>query len=148
MTNKVMQDAYIFSITAPVGANAGVGPISNDPLVYGRGTCPSFGIAGVAATSYTPPTGTPTGLITLDTEGAFYLSVVAKDDIGGSNITMEVGHAVYATGGTYDPVTGCLYGFTLTGNATAGVYFGNVLDAIVAGQTSTVRVRLKKSGRG
>ncbi len=139
---------WLETLSVPAAANSGDGPNSGDPLVFGRGTSPNFGLAGVAETSYTPPTGNPTGQISVSFEGVYFLPVVAKDDIGGSSITMEPGAAVYATGGTYDSVTGVLYGFTLTGNATTGVYYGNTLDAIIAGATTTVRVRLKKSGRG
>jgi hypothetical protein len=42
-------------------------------------------------------------------------------------------------------VTGCLYGFTLDGNSSGGVKFGVTLDPIVAGQTTTVRVKLKQA---
>jgi hypothetical protein len=143
--NQTNINGDYLTIAAPLAANSGVGPISGDPLVFGRGTSPSFGLACVAQTSYTPPTGTPTGNISVDLTGVWNLSVLAKDDISGSNITLRVGDRVYATGGTYDITTGCLYGFTLTGNATAGVYFGNLLDGVTAGATAIVRVRLKKS---
>jgi hypothetical protein len=146
-TNEALNKANSITMAAPLAANSGVGPISGDPLVFGRGTSPSFGLAGVAETSYTPPTGTPTGNISVKFDGAWFLSVLAKDDIGGSSVAIGVGDPLYATGGTYDSVTNCLYGFTLTANATAGVYFGNALDAITAGQTATIRVRLKGSGR-
>ncbi len=134
------------TMPVPIAANSGVGPISGDPLLFGRGTSPTFGLAGVAETSYTPPSGLATGSISVNFEGVYFLSVVGKDDIGGSNIRINVGDKVYATGGTYDQATGCLYGFTLTGNATAGAYFGNVLDNVTSGSTTTVRVRLKKNG--
>lgn len=144
--NQTNINGDYLTIAAPAAANSGVGPISGDPLVYGRGASPSFGLAGVAQTSYTPPTGNPTGNISLCLTGDWNLPVLAKDNIGGSAITLGQGDRVYATGGTYDVATNCLYGFTLTGNATTGVYFGNVLDGVSAGATAIVRVRLKKNG--
>lgn len=144
--NQVNLHGNQLTMPVPLAANAGVGPISGDPLVFGRGTSPAFGLAGVAATSYTPPTGTATGSISVDLDGVYALPVVAKSSIGGGSLAIAPGDKVYADGGTYDLTTGCLYGFTLNGNGTAGAYFGNALDAVVAGATTTVRVRLKKSG--
>ena len=147
-TNQNQEHGWYETMPVPIAANSGVGPIANDPLVFGRGTSPDFGLAGVAETSYTPPSGTATGSISVNFEGVYLLSVVGKDAIGGSNLAIAPGDKVYADGGTYDLTTGCLYGFTLNGNASSGAYFGNSLDAVVAGATTTVRVRLKKSGGG
>ena len=144
--NQTNINGDYLTIAAPLAANSGVGPISGDPLVYGRGTSPSFGMACVAQTSYTPLTGTATGNISVDLTGVWNLSVVAKDAIGGSGKAIAIGDRIYADGGTYDATTGCLYGFTLNGNATTGAYFGNALDAIASGQTAIIRVRLKKAG--
>lgn len=134
------------TMPVPIAANSGVGPISGDPLLFGRGTSPAFGLAGVAETSYTPPSGTATGSISVNFEGVYFLSVVGKDAISGSNKLIQIGDKVYADGGTYDPTTGCLYGLTINGNNTSGAYYGNALDQVTAGATTTVRVRLKKSG--
>lgn len=134
------------NMPCPVAANNGVGPISGDPLVFGRGTSPSFGLAGVSETSYTPPTGVATGFCSINFEGVWNLTVVAKSSIGGGSLALAPGDKIYADGGTYDITTGCLYGFTLNGNASAGAYFGNTLDAVVAGVTQVVRVRLKQAG--
>lgn len=142
MVNKQNQRGV--NITMAVPAAAAV--LTGDPLVFGRGTSPAFGLAGVADNSYTPPTGTATGNVGVDFEGVFFLSVVGKDGIGGSSLAIAPGDKIYADGGTYDVTTGCLYGFTLNGNKTAGAYFGNALDAVVAGATTTIRVRLKNSG--
>lgn len=144
--NQTNINGDYLTIAAPIAANAGVGPISGDPLVYGRGTSPSFGLACVAQTSYTPPTGTATGNISVDLTGVWNLSVVAKSSIGGSSVAIAIGDKIYADGGTYDVTTGCLYGFTLNVNSTGGAYFGNALDAIASGQTAIIRVRLKKTG--
>jgi hypothetical protein len=75
----------MLTLPAPAAANNGVGPIANDPLVYGRGTSPSFGMAGVAETSYTQPSGlVPTGNISVKFVGVFFLSVLGKSSIGGT----------------------------------------------------------------
>lgn len=144
--NQVDITGDYLTVAAPAAANSGVGPNSGDPLVIGRGTSPSFGLACVANTSYTPPTGTPTGNIAVCLTGVWILAVVAKASIGGSGQAIAIGDKVYAAGGTYDATTGILYGFTLNCDATNGSYFGNALDAIVSGQTASIRVRLKKAG--
>lgn len=142
MVNQYLDHAN--NITLPVPAAAAI--VTGQPLVFGRGTSPGFGLAGVAQNSYTPPTGVATGSIGVKFDGAFYLSVVGKDAISGSNLAINPGDKIYADGGTYDVTTGCLYGFTLNGNASTGVYFGNAITAVVAGQTTTIPVRLKVSG--
>lgn len=144
--NKCNERGVQLTVAAPIGANSGVGPNSGDPLLIGRGTCPTFGLACVAESSYTPPTGVATGNIAVSFEGVYYLQVVAKSSIGGSSVAIAIGDKIYADGGTYDPVTGMLYGFTLDANSTAGAYFGNALDALTSGATGTIRVRLKVSG--
>ena len=144
--NQTNINGDYLTMAAPAAANAGVGPISGDPLVFGTGSSPSFGLAGVAQTSYTPPTGIPTGNISLDLTGVWNLTVVAKDAPAGSGKAIRIGDKIYASGGTYDATTGCTYGFTLCGDSVNGVYFGNALDAISSGQTAIIRVRLKKAG--
>ncbi len=144
--NENLVRAETITMAVPIAANSGVGPISGDPLIFGRGTSPAFGLAGVAETSYTPPTGVATGNISVKFIGAFLLSVLAKSAVGGSSVAIFPGDKLYAEGGTYDQTTGCYYGFTLTTNASTGCYFGNALDAIAGGQTATIRVRLKVSG--
>ncbi len=121
-----------------------VGPISGDPLMYGRGTCPGFGLAVVAETSLTPPTGVSTGDISCAFIGVHMLSVVAAL-INATSTLIAPGDKVYACGGTYDVTTGCLYGFTLRPDPT-GAYYGNALDTVVGGQTASIRVRLKVGG--
>ena len=138
-SNENLVRAEDFTIAAPAAANAGKGPISGDPLVYG-------GLAGVAETSYTPPTGVTTGNISLKLIGAFLLSVTAKSGLSPSvNAAIAVGDKLYADGGTTDATTNCTYGFTIDKNS-GGVYFGNALDAVTSGSTATIRVRLKVAG--
>lgn len=145
-TNQTNIQGMNENLACPAAANSGVGPNSNDPIVFGRGTSPSFGLAGVVQTNYTPPTGIATGFCSIALWGVFNLSVIGKASTGGANLAFAPGDRVYAAGGTYDVTTGVLYGFTLNGDATSGVYFGNVLDAVVAGATTIVRVRLKVNG--
>jgi hypothetical protein len=145
-TNENLEQGNKLTMPAPIAANAGVGPISGDPLVYGRGTSPSFGMACVAETSYTLPSGlVPTGNISVKTVGVFLLPVVGKASVGGASLGFAIGDLVCAAGGTYDAATGCLYGFVLNGDQTNGVKFGIVLDAVVGGTTTTVRVKLRQA---
>jgi hypothetical protein len=145
-TNEVNIRGIYLDFRAPVAANNGVGPIANDPFVLGRGTSPSFGICGVCQTSYTPPTGIPTGFVSTKTEGVFILSVTATTSIGGSGVQINPGDKVYADGGTWDQPTNWLYGFTIDANSSTGCYFGNCLDTVLSGVTQQARVRLKVSG--
>ncbi len=139
--NENLVRAEDITMAAPVAANSGVGPISGDPLLFGK-------LAGIAETSYTPPTGVATGNISVKFIGAFLLSVTAKSSLSPSvNAAIAVGDKIYADGGTLaSDGSNCTYGFTLDNNSSTGVYFGNALDAITAGSTSTIRVRLKVSG--
>lgn len=134
------------NILAPVAANSDVGPNSGDPMLLGRGTSPSFGLAGVCETSYTPPTGIPTGFCSVNFEGVFNLTVVAKNSINGSGVAINPGDKVYADGGTWDQSTNWLYGFTIDVNTSTGCYFGNCLDTVLSGVTQIARIRLKQAG--
>jgi len=137
--NENLVRAEEITMAAPVAANSGVGPISGDPLLFGK-------LAAVAETSYTPPTGIPTGNISAKFIGAFLLPVVAMSSLSPVvNAAIGIGDELYADGGATDATTGCTYGFTIDKNS-GGTYFGNALDAVGAGQTATIRVRLKVSG--
>ena len=135
------------TLAAPLAANNGVGPIANDPMVMGTGTSPSFGMAGVCETSYTQPSGlVPTGNVTVKFVGVYFLAVRGYNaPTGGSGHAFAPGDIVYYSGGTYDATTGWWYGGVLCFDATNGVKFGVVLDAVVATQTTTVRVKLKQA---
>ena len=136
----------MLTIAAPAAANAGVGPNSGDPMTLGTGTSPAFGMAGVCETSYTEPSGlVPTGNVSVKFVGVFFLPVLGKNSVGGSSHAFAPGDTVYASGGTYDPTTGWTYGLTLCNDSTNGVKFGTTLDAVTAGQTVTVRVKLKQA---
>jgi hypothetical protein len=147
--NEVYVRGTQLTIAAPIAANGGVGPKSGDPLIIGSGTSPSFGIACVAETSYTPPSGVATGNIAVKTEGVFTLPVLPQTlPTGGSGVAIHIGDRVYAgPDGTYDATTGVYYGFTLCADPTTGVHYGNSLDALPSGSVAvTIRVRLKNGG--
>ena len=149
MTNKRNARGEFLPFAVPVAANGGVGPISGDPLIFGTQQSEGAGLlAGVALSSYTPPTGIPNPEgIGVDLIGVFFLTVIGLNGVSpASPMALQPGDRVYADGGTYDATTGCTYGFVLDANSTTGKYFGNVLDAVVAGQTAVVRVRLKVGG--
>ncbi len=121
-TNECNRRGENLTIAVPSAPNSGVGPNSGDPLIIGTGTSPNFGV--------------------------FFLSVVGQlDSHGGGNLAINPGDRVYAdNNGTRDATTGVYYGFTLNGSKTSGIYFGNALDAVVSGATTTIRVRLKVGG--
>ena len=147
--NKCNERGMYLTLPVPIAANGGIGPNSGDPLMFGTGTCPGFGLAGVAESSYTEPTRVATGNIAVSFEGVYYLTV-----FGSSTGCPETGKAinpgdkVYADpwSGGFDATTGCRYGFALNADAVNGVYFGNALDAVGSGAVATIRVRLKVTG--
>ena len=151
--NNIFNRGVEFTIAAPIAANSGVGPISGDPLIIGTGTSPSFGIACVAETSYTPPSGAATGNITVKTEGVYQLPVMpAQAPNGTTHQAIAPGDRLFAgNDGKYDATTGVYYGFTICAAggvaAASGIYFGNSLDTLAGGGTAVkIRVRLKNDG--
>ena len=142
--NKALERGAQITMPVPAADNGGVGPVSGEPLLFGSGAAPSYGLAGVAQNSLTPPTGISTGTVSVDFEGVYFLTVTAKSSLSPSTgKAIAPGDLVYADGGTYDSVTGCTYGFTLDANSSTGVKFGFALDALTSGATGTIRVRLK-----
>lgn len=83
---------------------------------------------GVALTSYS----SVTGEATIALEGVFDLSVTATS--GGGSTAIEIGDPVYINVST----------FALTNNA-ANKFFGHALEAVAAGATSTINVRVLQS---
>lgn len=134
MTNKVLDQGNRITLTLPAGLVAGA------MVIFGRGSSPNFGLVGVLIDDRD----STSGLAGVDTEGVFFFNVVGKDAVGGSNQAFKAGDPVFAdTDGTFDSTTNVYYGFTLTGRSGAGIRVGCVLDAISAGATTKVRVRLK-----
>lgn len=120
--------------------------LSNDPLMIGGDA--TGRLCGVAQESYTPPGGlTPTGQVSIAFIGCFFLTVVAKSSLSPSvNAAVKPGDKIFADGGTLDATTNVTTGFTLDKNSSSGLYFGNAMDALTAGTTGTIRVRLKVTG--
>lgn len=144
--NEYLERAEQFTIQAAgaIADNAGVGPISGEPLIWGLGTSPQVALAVVAETSYTPPGGlVPDGQITVKCVGAFYLTVSAKSNINpGTGVAINPGDPIYADGGTLDATDGILFGITLNRNSTTGWFFGRAMAALASGQTGTLPVKL------
>lgn len=138
--NELFARGEQITLPAPIAANAGVGPISGDPLLFG--TLPI-----VAETSYTPPgTREPTGNIGVKFIGIFLLSVTAKSSLSPDvGVTIAPGDPIYADGGTKDATTGMTYGFTLDGD-DSGVLFGVAVTGLASGTTGTVAVKLSGVG--
>lgn len=144
--NEALDRADQFTITASgaTADNAGAGPISGEPLIWGLANSPSVALGVVCETSYTPPGSlVPTGNITIKTIGAFFLTVSAKTSINpGASKAINPGDPIYADGGTQDTVDGLLFGITLNANSATGWLFGRAMDALAAGTTGTIRVRI------
>ena len=145
MINQANPRGEFLMMAVPAADNAGVGPLSGEPLMFGDVT--THRLCGVAQNSYTPPTGIPNPEgVGVQFIGVFFLSVAANNESSPpSGVAIAPGDPVFATGGTYDATTGCTYEFVLDAN-TSGQYFGNSLDTIPSGQSATIRVRLKVAG--
>lgn len=117
-----------------------------DLLLFGSGTHIIAGIANDGQNLITkPPYYQSDGYLSLDCEGAFALTVVAqvsKSPSAGAAITP--GMALYADGGTYDPVTGITYGSTIDADAN-GTFIGVSEGSLAAGTTGTLNVTLKNA---
>ena len=142
-TNEYLDRADAFTLAAPLAANSGVGPIANDPLIWGLSNSPANCIGLNTETSYTPPGSlVPTGNITVKAIGAFFYPVLGRIGIVGANHAIAPGDMVYASGGTQDATTGILYGFTLTADNVLGWPFGRAMAAVGSGLTVTIPVRI------
>lgn len=141
--NKRRERFATFQLTMPAATTIASGA----PLLFGKGT------HVIACCACEPQTNVPpipvydsgTGYISVDAEGVWSLSVSATTSgspSAGANI--NPGDAIYADGGTYDPVTGITYGIKLDVD-TGGTFFGIALDALAAGLTANIKVILKNS---
>src|SRR5262249_12343445 len=115
-----------------------------DLLIWGTGSNTIVGIANDGQNLTTkPPYYSNDGYISLDLTGAFNLTVVEqpqKSPCAGAAITL--GMALYADGGTYDPVSGITYGSTIDADAN-GTFIGWAEQTLAAGTTGTIRVTIK-----
>lgn len=87
-----------------------------------------------------------TGRASFDLGGAFLLAALAESaESPVVNSAIAPGDRLYANvnTGTFDATTGFFTGFTIDKNQS-GIYFGNALDAVAAGLTATIRVRLRE----
>lgn len=141
--NKAAERYASFSLLMPLTTAIS----SGQPLLLGR-TYVSAGVATEAQTASLttgPPYDNNTGYLTVDFEGVYNLTVVAET-LGSlsAGAAFNTGDMVFASGGTYDTVSGITYGFTLC-NDPNGDPFGQILQPLAAGVTATVPVLLKNA---
>lgn len=141
MTNKVLERFATLNLQMPAAINIASGAL----ILLGRGTHVMAGVAAEAQNTTNPVYDSNTGYLTIDFEGAFNLSVHATT-LGSpsAGAQIRIGDAVYADGGTYDPLTGITYGSTLSADTT-GTFVGLALQPIAAGLTATITVQLKNA---
>jgi hypothetical protein len=148
-TNKCLERFATLDLLMPVN----VAIASGAPLLFGVGgeTNAVNPMAGVAAEAQTasnstgPPYDNNSGYLTVDFEGAYNLTVLAETLASVSaGATINVGDPIYASGGTFDPVSRITYGFTLCADKT-GAFFGRALAPLAAGTTGIIPIMLKNS---
>jgi hypothetical protein len=146
--NKCIERLATLDLLMPLN----VAIASGQPVLFGRGETDSVNaMAGVAAEAQTasnstgPPYDNNSGYLTIDFEGAYNLTVVAET-LGSVSAGAQInpGDVIYASGGTFDPVSGITYGFTLCADKT-GSAFGRALAPVAAGTTAIIPVILKNS---
>ncbi len=144
-TNKLAERMSSFSLLMPTSAGVPINVSSGQPLLFGDGTHYAAGVAVEAENTSDPVYDNNTGYLTVDFEGVYSLTVVAET-LGSvsAGAKFNAGDAVYASGGTYDPVSGITYGFTLC-NDKNGSFFGLIMQPLAAGVTATVVVLLKNA---
>jgi hypothetical protein len=144
-TNKLAERLSSFSLLMPVVGGNPINVSSGQPLLYGDGTHYLAGVATEAENSALPVYDSNTGYLTVDFEGVYALSVVAET-LGSvsAGAAINTGDAIYASGGTYDKVSGITYGFTLCKD-TGGAFFGLAMQPLAAGSTATIGVLLKNA---
>ncbi len=137
-TNKAAERFAALTLAVPAGQNIS----SGQPLMLGE----KYTVAMVAqeAQNTTNPTYDPnSGYLSCDLEGVYNLTVegfTSPSPSAGAQI--NIGDPVFASGGTYDALTGITYGFTLCAD-TAGDLFGVALQKVLAGTIAIIPVLLK-----
>jgi hypothetical protein len=123
---------------------SGVNISSGQPLLFGE-TAALPCVAQAAQNTSNPNYDSNSGYLTVACEGAHTLTVVAET-LGSlsAGAAFKIGDKVFASGGTYDPVSGITYGFVLC-NDTTGVFFGRILQSLAAGVTASVGVLLRNA---
>ena len=141
MTNKSFERFAVFQVLAPASTNIASGAL----LLFGHGTHATPCVACEAQNTTNPPYDSNSGYISVDPEGAFNLTVIARTQSSPSaGSAINRGDAVYADGGTYDITSGITTGSTLDADSN-GTFVGLALDPLAAGTTGTIRVLLKNS---
>lgn len=148
-TNKCIERFATLDLLMPIG----VAIASGQPLLFGVGgeTDAVNPMAGVACEAQTTNNSTgPTydnnsGYLTVDFEGAYNLTVVAETLASVSaGAAVNIGDPIYASGGTFDPVSRITYGFTLCVDKT-GAFFGRAMAPLVAGTTGVIPIVLRNA---
>ena len=133
--NKARERLTGIELKMPAAATINPG----DVLLFGPAAGPALaGIANDGQNLTTkPPYYSNSGYLTLDTEGAFNLSVSAVAT------AIAPGTLIYAHPGTTDATTGISYGNTLNNTAASGILVGIAETGLASGTSGTVRVSLK-----
>jgi hypothetical protein len=127
---------------------ANVAIASGQVLIFGDGTHYMAGVAAEAQTANnaTGPTyDNNSGYLTVDFNGVFNVPVVAET-LGSvsAGAQINIGDSIYASGGTYDPLTGITYGVTLCRDTNAS-FVGISLAKVAAGTCATIPVQFKSA---
>jgi hypothetical protein len=143
--NKVLERYSQITLLMPTGVNLA----SGQPVLFGEaGTGNSHygvGVLQEAQNTSLPPYDPNTGYLSVDFEGAYNLTVEATTSPSPSaGAAIKTGDAIFASGGTYDPVSGITYGFTLCKDTTAP-FFGLAMQPLAAGTTAVIPVLLKNA---
>ena len=138
--NKCLERLATIDLLMPTGVNIS----SGQPLLLGE-TAALPGVAVAAQNTSDPPYDSNTAYLGVDFEGAYNLTVVAET-LGSTSAgaKFNTGDKVFASGGTYDPVSGITYGFTLCADPN-GTFFGRILQPLAAGVTAIVPVLLRNA---
>ena len=144
MTNKLAERLSTLVLKMP--ANTAIA--SGQVVIFGDGTHYMAGVAAEAQTASLttgPPYDNNSGYLTIDFNGVFNVTVVAET-LGSvsAGAAINIGDAIYASGGTFDPLTGITYGVTLCADKN-GAFVGLSLATLAAGTTAVIPVQFKSA---
>ncbi len=135
-TNQAIDGRWKINVPVPAAVTIGM------PVLVGV-------LAGVVVALQPIPSPLSPTMATIDTgEDCYFLTVAgASSQSPVANEAVKPGDELFASG-TYDATTNVTYSLTID-KTLGNVPFGNSLDAVAAGVTSTTcRVRLKGGGSG
>ena len=143
--NKVLERFSQLTLLMPTGVNIA----SGQPLLFGEFGAGNLHICACVAqdaqNTTNPTYDENSGYLSCDFEGAYNLTVEATSSPSPSaGAAIKTGDSLFASGGTYDPVSGITYGFTLCKDATAP-FFGVALQPLAAGLAAIIPVLLKNA---